>query len=242
MDEYSQGTNAVVCVISYTGYDMEDAMIINKAAFERGFGYGSMYKTYTIDLEEEERKGANKDTGRPLYRFGNVKKPPLPSKRVSADSQRRSVGGGEEEEGYEEMEKEDEDVMNAESENQGGDMAGEKYVDDLDWDGIPEEGAKVHMGSPLACFIDSISGEHRVIKHKETEMAYVDTVRVFGALNGATGAAPGIRKVSVTLRFPRRPIIGDKFSSRHGQKGMYSPVLPCSYAYLLLLLSLSLLL
>ena len=37
MDEYAQGTNAVVCVISYTGYDMEDAMIINKAAFEREF-------------------------------------------------------------------------------------------------------------------------------------------------------------------------------------------------------------
>jgi DNA-directed RNA polymerase I subunit RPA2 len=43
-DEYPMGCNAVVAVISYTGYDMEDAMIINKSAYERGFGHGSVYK------------------------------------------------------------------------------------------------------------------------------------------------------------------------------------------------------
>jgi DNA-directed RNA polymerase I subunit RPA2 len=50
MDEYSQGTNAVVAVISYTGYDMEDAMILNKSSFERGFGHGCVYKTKVIYL------------------------------------------------------------------------------------------------------------------------------------------------------------------------------------------------
>jgi len=34
------------------------------------------------------------------------------------------------------------------------------------------------------------------------------------------------RKVSITLRYPRRPIIGDKFSSRHGQKGTLSVLWP----------------
>ena len=35
MDEFPQGTNAVVAVISYTGYDMEDAMILNKVGTEK---------------------------------------------------------------------------------------------------------------------------------------------------------------------------------------------------------------
>lgn len=51
-DKYPLGTNAVVAVISYTGYDMEDAMIINKASMERGFQAGVIHKTEVIDLRE----------------------------------------------------------------------------------------------------------------------------------------------------------------------------------------------
>jgi DNA-directed RNA polymerase I subunit RPA2 len=50
MDAFPNGTNAIVAVISYTGYDMEDAMIINKSAHERGFAYGTVYKSQIIDL------------------------------------------------------------------------------------------------------------------------------------------------------------------------------------------------
>ena len=37
---------------------MEDAMIINKSALDRGFAHGSLIKTETVDLSE--RRGAAK--------------------------------------------------------------------------------------------------------------------------------------------------------------------------------------
>lgn len=67
-DNFPNGTNAVVCVISYTGYDMEDAMILNKSAHERGFGYGTVYKSDIFDLQGEP--GAVKSLTQPRLHFG----------------------------------------------------------------------------------------------------------------------------------------------------------------------------
>lgn len=58
--QYPSGTNAVVAVISYTGYDMEDAMILNKSSYERGFGHGCVYKSFRHELNETSDKGAGK--------------------------------------------------------------------------------------------------------------------------------------------------------------------------------------
>lgn len=58
MDDYPTGANAVVAVISYTGYDMEDAMIINKGAYDRGFGNGHVYTHYVIELAKEAPPGS----------------------------------------------------------------------------------------------------------------------------------------------------------------------------------------
>ena len=68
MDHFPHGANAVVAVISYTGYDMEDAMILNKSAHERGFGYGTIYKSQVIDLQEI--KGGSKRVTKPTLHFG----------------------------------------------------------------------------------------------------------------------------------------------------------------------------
>lgn len=53
MDEFPAGTNAIVAVLSYTGYDMEDACILNKSSVERGFAHGRLIKTEMLDLSKE---------------------------------------------------------------------------------------------------------------------------------------------------------------------------------------------
>lgn len=68
MDSFPNGTNAIVAVISYTGYDMEDAMILNKSAHERGFGYGTVYKSQVVDLKET--RGASTSVAEPTLHFG----------------------------------------------------------------------------------------------------------------------------------------------------------------------------
>lgn len=176
MDEYPNGTNAIVAVLSYTGYDMEDAMILNKGSFNRGFGHASVYKTFEIDLTEEAKlAGSSTKSGEtPRLRFGN---------KVDGDSL--------------------------------------KYPS-LGLDGLAEVGSRVQKDEPLYCVVDDLNGKERVGKHKEKEPAYIQCVRALSG-DGGKGAE---NRASVTLRFNRNPVIGDKFSSRHGQKGVLSIVWP----------------
>jgi len=42
-EQLPAGQNASVAIMSYTGYDIEDAVILNKASLDRGFAR-AMYK------------------------------------------------------------------------------------------------------------------------------------------------------------------------------------------------------
>jgi DNA-directed RNA polymerase I subunit RPA2 len=55
IDDYPLGTNAVVAVLAYTGYDMEDAMIVNKGSMERGLAHATLYKTGTYQISQIQR-------------------------------------------------------------------------------------------------------------------------------------------------------------------------------------------
>jgi len=173
-DEYATGTNAVVAVVSYTGYDMEDAMIINKSSFERGFGHASMYTTTIVDLNELRRRGE------PLcHSFGN------------------RDGAG----------------------NDGGDGVFEPR---LGTDGLPAVGMKVTKGDPLCVIVDESTGRHTVRRHKSSEAAVVEEVHLLAG----DSANASCEKALIKLRFNRNPVPGDKFSSRHGQKGVMSRLWP----------------
>jgi len=192
MDEYPNGTNAIVAVLSYTGFDMEDAMILNKSSFERGFAHASVYKTSVVDIEEEAKKQGEKDKNN--IRFANQKNP------------RYNGGKGRTRDGKEESEY--------------------KYPK-LSIDGVPEVGTWVKEGEPLYCLVNELSGKDAVGKHKEKEEACVQSIRLLGQpKEGGAQIKKGQEKLSITLRIPRNPVIGDKFSSRHGQKGVMSVLWP----------------
>ena len=40
----------------HAGYDMEDAMILNKAAVDRGLAHGTIFKTETVNLKDDKGK------------------------------------------------------------------------------------------------------------------------------------------------------------------------------------------
>jgi DNA-directed RNA polymerase I subunit RPA2 len=174
-DEYAHGTNAVVAVISYTGYDMEDAMIINKGAYDRGFKHGTIYKSQVIDVTKE----GDKSEGLQQY-FHNL------------------IEG-----------------------------TATLFEAKLEEDGLPAPGTKLQKGDPFYCVWDEASKRHIVTRYKSSEPCIVDQVLVLGM--GDTPHLPSdelsrVSKVVIKLRYRRTPWRGDKFSSRHGQKGVMSQV------------------
>ncbi|CAI5484025.1 unnamed protein product [Closterium sp. Yama58-4] len=80
---------------------------------------------------------------------------------------------------------------------------------------------KLLNGDVYACKINTVTGKADEMKLKGSEDAVVDGVTLIG-----TGAKTALTKASVRLRFGRMPQIGDKFSSRHGQKGVLSQLWP----------------
>jgi len=201
MDEYPNGTNAVVAVLSYTGFDMEDAMILNKSSYERGFGHASVYKTVKVDLGEEMANAVSRGADKDKLKLGNK------TKRIR---------------------------IPAENEGDLPTFRHDPVYPNLDEDGLPAVGTWVDEGNALYCLADDGSGGKGYPgKHKEKERACIQAVRRLNTAgsSSSTGGKNGSSKesseaLSVTLRFPRNPVIGDKFSSRHGQKGVLSILWP----------------
>lgn len=183
-DNFPNGMNAVVAVISYTGYDMDDAMIINKSAHERGFGHGTIYKVKKYELEEGAQKSRSVKNIKKLFGF--------------------APGG----------------LIKAE------------WKALIDEDGLPYIGRMVREGD-IVCAWHTVTtdangklvnrdGQTHFEKYKDQEVAFIEEVRLIGNENGVEPA----QAISVKFRIPRSPVIGDKFSSRHGQKGVASQKWP----------------
>ena len=165
-DQCPSGVNAVVAVIAYTGYDMEDAMIINKGAYDRGFGHGCVYKSYVKEVNSDTAETSGTSATKSRYRMIN------PTDKRAAE---------------------------------------EIAEKGLDADGLPFIGQKVTHGDPELAVFDKTLNKTKLTSFKDHEAARVENVRLMGNERDPTSASLGY-----TLRIGRNPVIGDKFSSRHG--------------------------
>ncbi|MBS3121705.1 DNA-directed RNA polymerase subunit B [Candidatus Woesearchaeota archaeon] len=175
-DKHPSGQNIIVAIMSYKGYNMEDAIILNKGSIERGLGRSTYYRP---SIAEELR-----------YSGGLVDQISIPDKEVK---------------GY----------------------RSEKDYRLLEGDGIIYPEAFINEGDVLIGktspprFLSSMD-EYNLVSNmrressvtvKHGERGYVDFVLI-------TENEEGNKLVQVRIRDQRVPEVGDKFTSRHGQKGV----------------------
>ncbi|EON61783.1 DNA-directed RNA polymerase III subunit RPC2 [Coniosporium apollinis CBS 100218] len=173
-DKLPAGQNATVAVMSYSGYDIEDALVLNKASCDRGFGRCQVFKKATTALKKY------------------------------ANGTQDSIG------------LKDYDPKNSRHKKLGR-------------DGLVEVGSKLEQGdiyimkqSPMNTSATGVGGSTATnpndrrdvnMSYKLPDPSYVDKILI-------TGNEADTTMIKVQMRQTRRPELGDKFSSRHGQKGV----------------------
>ncbi len=181
-EEHPFGQNVVVGVMAYKGYNMEDAIIMNKASIERGLARATYYRP--VNAEELRYSGGLVD---------EVGIPDKDTKGYRTEHDYRLL----EEDGliYPEAKVKEGDVVI-------GKTSPPRFLSAMDEYNLATNYRRESSMS---------------LKHGEEGV--VDFVLM-------TENEEGNKLVQVRLRDQRIPTIGDKFTSRHGQKGVISLVVP----------------
>lgn len=184
-DKLPAGQNASVAIMSFTGYDIEDASILNKASLDRGFGRAVYMRRYQTNL----KKYAN---GTMDIIATPPKMPPSTDRKANMFKKFKSL---------------DKDGMaHVGQQLDDGDIYINKHVPDP---------ASFPQGQVVLTQQDLESMEFKpeAQVYKGPTPSYVDRVILTSNFEEKC-------LIKVMTRQTRVPEIGDKFSSRHGQKGV----------------------
>ncbi len=181
-DKHPSGQNCILAVASFEGYNMEDALIFNKASIERGLGRSTFYRIYEAECRQ--------------YLGG------LKDKFVTPEPGIRGYRG---EQYYRLLEADG--IVGLESDVAGGDV----LIGRISPPRFLEEYKEFEVKGPTM--------RDTSVDMRPAETGVVDQIFV-------TETGEGSKLVKVRVRDQRVPELGDKFASRHGQKGVIGMIIP----------------
>lgn len=170
------GQNLVVAIMSYMGYNMEDAVIMNRTSIDYGIGRAHFFRVYTA-VETQYPGGASDRITVPSPKLYDHK----------GDQYYTKLGP--------------DGLVEPEVEVNGGDVL------------IGRESPPRFMGEERVMSPETIVRRDSSIQLRYGEHGVVDTVLV-------TETVDKEKLIKVKVRDLRIPELGDKFASRHGQKGV----------------------
>ena len=169
------GINAVVAIASYSGYNQDDSVMINKSALERGLFRSAYFKTY----DSKEMTDARSDVVEFFYN---------PNK--------------------------EDDINNQVKKNS---LYNYQHTDER---GMAKEGTYVHDNDVLITkYVKTGAGSYT--KYVDSsEVVKQDGYGVVDKVFSDSYNSNGEQICKVRICTTREPTLGDKFASRHGQKGV----------------------
>jgi len=178
LNKIPSGTQIHVAIMTHTGYNQEDSVLVNKGSIDRGLFLATIYHT-----EKDEDKNIIRDE------IIRCKPDPLKTKGIKFGNYSK---------------------LNAE-----GFIPENSLVENRDVIIAKTIPIKENRNDPTK----TVKYEDQSKTFRTTEETYID--KNYTGRNG-----DGYNFAKVRVRVLRKPVFGDKFSSRHGQKGTCGNIIP----------------